>query len=143
MARSYIPVAVVRAVRQRARHQCEYCRSPEEINTDPFSIEHIHPVARGGTDDEDNLALSCLGCNLAKGTRVEGFDLVTNLQVALFPPRHQRWSEHFEWSENFERVEPLTATGRATILVLDLNHRKLCNLRRVLVNSELHPPSNK
>lgn len=142
MARSYIPVAVDREVRARARYQCEYCRSPEDINTDPFSIEHIHPVSLGGTNEEANLALSCLGCNLAKGARIDGLDSVTNLRVTLFNPRIQRWNEHFEWSDNYEQVEPRTATGRVTIIVLDLNRRKLCNLRHVLVNSELHPPDD-
>ena len=141
MARTYIPVAIDRAVRQRAREQCEYCRAPEHINTDPFSIEHIHPVALGGGNDEENLALSCLGCNLAKGARIDAVDPATALRVALFHPRLDRWSEHFEWSENLERIEALTAKGRVTILALDLNRQKLCNLRRVLIRSELHPPN--
>jgi hypothetical protein len=42
MARTYIPIAIDRAVRERARYFCEYCRAPDDFNTDPFSIEHIH-----------------------------------------------------------------------------------------------------
>ena len=141
MARTYIPLAVDRAVRQRAQEQCEYCRAPEHINTDPFSIEHIHPVSLGGGNDEANLALSCLGCNLAKGARIDAVDPASGQSVAFFHPRLDRWSEHFEWSDGFERVEALTAKGRVTILALDLNRQKLCNLRRVLIRSELHPPS--
>ena len=141
MARSYISVAIDRAVRQRAREQCEYCRAPEHINTDPFSIEHIHPVSLGGSNDEDNLALSCLGCNLLKGVRIDAIDLATGNRVNLFHPRLDCWREHFGWSDDFEEVEALTAKGRVTILALDLNRFKLCNLRRVLIRSNLHPPT--
>ena len=141
MARTTISVAVDRAVRQRAQEQCEYCRAPEQINTDPFSIEHIHPVSLGGGNDEENLALSCLGYNLAKGASIDAVDPATGYQVALFHPRLDRWSEHFEWSENLERIEALTAKGRVTITALDSNRQKLCNLWRVLIRSELHPPN--
>lgn len=142
MARSYIAVAVERAVRQRARHQCEYCRALDDFNTDPFNIEHIAPVSRGGTDGEENLALSCFGCNLSKGVRVDAVDPITGGRVALFNPRRERWSEHFQWSEDFVSVEARTATGRVTIVALDLNRRKLQNLRRALIRYEVHPPAD-
>lgn len=140
MARNYIPVAVDRAVRERARYCCEYCRAPNDFNTDPFSIEHIHPVSRGGGNDEDNLAFSCLGCNLNKGARIDALDSVTGQRLALFHPRRDRWSEHLQWSENFLEIEARTATGRVTIAALDLNRRKLQNLRRALIAIEEHPP---
>ncbi len=142
MARNYIPVAVDRAVRQRAREQCEYCRAPDDFNTDPFSIEHIHPVSRGGSSEEDNLAFSCMGCNLVKGVRTDALDPVTGQLLALFHPRRDRWDEHFGWSEDFLEVEARTATGRVTILALDLNRRKLQNLRRALIAIEEHPPGD-
>ncbi len=141
MARPYIAVAVDRAVRERARRQCEYCRSPEDFNTNPFSIEHIHPFSRGGSSDEDNLALSCLGWYLAKGARVDAFDPVTRQRLALFHPRRDHWSEHFGWSEDFQQVEAHTTTGPVSVLTLDLNRRKLQNLRRALVSIEEHPPT--
>ncbi|BCM89812.1 hypothetical protein IAD21_01660 [Abditibacteriota bacterium] len=140
MARAYIPVAVDRAVRERARGLCEYCRSPEDFNTDPFSIEHIYPLARGGSNDESNLALSCLGCNLAKGVRIDALDPVSGQRLPLFHPRRDQWREHFQWSENFQEVEARTMVGRVTTLALDLNRRKLQNLRRALVSIEEHPP---
>lgn len=139
MARPYILVAVNRAVRERARSRCEYCRAPDDFNTDPFSIEHIHPVSRDGNNDEDNLAFSCLGCNLAKDVRIDAPDPVTGQRLALFHPRRDPWSEHFGWSENFLEVEARTATGRVTILALDLNRRKIQNLRRALIAIEEHP----
>ena len=39
-----------------------------------LEIEHVIPVARGGTSDEMNLWLSCPLCNRAKGDRVAATD---------------------------------------------------------------------
>lgn len=140
MAREYIPVAVERLVRERAYQRCEYCLSPATITSAPFSIEHIHPLARGGSNAEDNLALSCAWCNLSKGSFIDAIDSTTRLRVALFHPRRDLWQEHFRWSENSEEIAALTAVGRVTIATLKLNRSELQNLRRVLVRSELHPP---
>lgn len=142
MASQYIPVAVERLVRERANEQCEYCRAPAQIASAPFSIEHIQPLSRGGNSLESNLALSCLHCNLAKGSRTQAFDATTGTTVALFNPRRDGWNEHFSWSEDFLSITALTPTGRATIAALDLNRPPIQNLRRVLIRSELHPPDS-
>jgi len=140
MAREYIPVAVERLVRRRAQERCEYCQSPSDVSSAPFSLDHIFPESLGGTSDEDNLALSCAFCNLTKGDRTHALNPETGLRVALFHPRQQRWSDHFCWSEDFSMIMALTATGRATVAALRLNRPELQNLRRVLVRSEQHPP---
>lgn len=33
-----------------------------------FTLDHIQPLAKGGTSREENLALSCLACNAKKGS---------------------------------------------------------------------------
>ncbi len=142
MARPHIPVAVGRLVRQRARERCEYCQSPAGVASAPFSLDHIHPDSLGGTSDEDNLALSCSFCNLAKGDKTHALDPETGDRVALFHPRRQRWSEHFRWSEDFLSIIALTPTGRVTLVSFGLNRAELQNLRRVLFRSELHPPQD-
>ena len=43
------------AVTRRARGCCEYCLSQELYSPDPFSVEHIIPLARGGTHDLEGL----------------------------------------------------------------------------------------
>lgn len=106
MARATIPVAVARAVRGRAREQCEYCRAPENFNTDLFSIEHIHPLSRGGSNQENNLALSCLGCNLAKGARIDALDPVTGQRITLFHPRRDSWSEQGSGAKTSRKSRP-------------------------------------
>jgi 5-methylcytosine-specific restriction endonuclease McrA len=45
--------------------QCAYCG----VKDVPFQVEHIHPVAQGGSNSITNLTLSCEKCNTKKGTR--------------------------------------------------------------------------
>jgi hypothetical protein len=44
----------------------------------------------------------------------------TQETAALFHPRRQRWTAHFAWKG--AHITGLTATGRASIRALDLNH---------------------
>lgn len=49
---------------KRDQFTCQYCGA-----TPPgalLHVDHIHPVADGGTNDEDNLVTSCDRCNLGK-----------------------------------------------------------------------------
>ncbi|MBM3239161.1 HNH endonuclease [Candidatus Poribacteria bacterium] len=50
---------IVRRVRARARYCCEYCQSQEHYVGEEFTIDHIIPRSRGGTDVLDNLCLAC------------------------------------------------------------------------------------
>jgi hypothetical protein len=128
-----------RAVEQRAKGQCEYCRSPTRYSTQIFSLEHIIPRSQGGDTSLDNLALACQGCNNHKSNRTKSSDPVTNRPDDLFHPRTERWREHFIWDARFERIIGLTATGRATVEALQLNRPELVNLRRLLYAAGEHP----
>jgi hypothetical protein len=48
--------------------KCQYCGShpPKVI----LHVDHINPVANGGTNESDNLVTSCEACNLGKGARL-------------------------------------------------------------------------
>jgi 5-methylcytosine-specific restriction endonuclease McrA len=49
---------------RRDGHTCRYCgRSAPEV---VLHIDHVIPVARGGTDDDTNLVVACQDCNLGK-----------------------------------------------------------------------------
>jgi 5-methylcytosine-specific restriction endonuclease McrA len=60
-----------------------------------FSIDHIIPVDQGGETIEENLALSCQGCNNHKYTKTEGYDMITHRMVSLYHPRRHHWMEGF------------------------------------------------
>ncbi len=58
-----------RRVIARANGRCEYGLMHQSLRGATFHIEHIDPRSSGGTDDESNLALACLSCNLGKSNR--------------------------------------------------------------------------
>ena len=141
--RRKIPTRLRRAIILRAHQQCEYCRSPEAFSLDTFTIDHILPVAASGSDDLDNLAFACHNCNNRKQDDVTAVDPSTRNHVPLFNPRQDRWSDHFHWSEDTLTIVPTTATGRATILRLQLNRTGAVNIRRALLAlGEEHPPQS-
>ena len=125
---------------KRANCCCEYCQSQERYSPDSFSLEHIIPLAKGGTNDLENLAFACQGCNNRKFTSTEALDQATQETVSLYHPRQQQWADHFSWHENCSLIIGLTPTGRATIEQLQLNRSGLVNLRRILFAVNEHPP---
>ena len=130
-------------ITQRAQGCCEYCWSQLKFSPDPFSIEHIIPLSKGGTYDLDNLALSCQGCNNRKYNHLEAYDPIDGKLAVLYHPRQQSRSEHFVWSDDFTEMIGISPSGRATIIRLQLNREGVVNLRRVLKASDLHPPLKK
>jgi hypothetical protein len=83
-------------------------------------IDHIIAEKHGGPTDTDNLALACAICNGFKGSDLASIDAESGDIVPLFNPRRDRWTEHFRLESG--RIEPLTASGRATVRLLQLNH---------------------
>ena len=136
-----ISASIRRKVEKRANKLCEYCQSPLEFSSDPFSVEHIFPISKGGTDDLENLALACQGCNGHKSTKTEAFDPISQTVAVFYNPRKDIWNEHFVWNEDFTEIIGKTAKSRATIKTLKLNRQSVINLRRILVLAGEHPPT--
>ena len=66
--RDPLPARLREAVFDRDGEVCAYC-----LTTDgPFEIDHIHPVAKGGSDDLENLTVSCKSCNRSKRDKLVG-----------------------------------------------------------------------
>ena len=82
-------------VAQQAQFRCGYCQTQEVVSGVPLTLEHILPKARGGSDTEENLWLSCRLCNEAKGVLTEAIDPDTATVVQLFNPRTDDWDTHF------------------------------------------------
>lgn len=142
MPKPHIPKRLRDEVAERAKHCCEYCQIPKSHVPVPFDVEHIVPLNIGGTNNADNLAYSCHGCNLYKMHLIEAFDSETGQSVPLFHPRKDEWKLHFAWDENFEKILAQSPTGRATVEQLRLNRVALLNLRRVMVAADKLPPEN-
>ncbi len=86
-----------------------------------LEIEHLIPVSKGGSDDEENLWLACPLCNAYKGNQTEAVDPETGKIQTLFNPRKNRWKDHFRWDEEGLKIIGRTPIGRATVLALHLS----------------------
>ncbi len=103
-------------------------------------MEHLLPQSLGGTDDVDNLARACSRCNSRRYNFMTGIDPETKIEVTLFNPRQQNWSEHYVWSVDRLQIVGKTAIGRATCHRLDLNDRFIIRARALWLRDGWHPP---
>jgi hypothetical protein len=140
MTSTYISEELRQRVRERAKDRCGYCLSAQQYVMGQLEIEHLIPVSRGGTDDENNLWLACRLCNGYKGDQLEAVDPQTEQSVSLFNPRTQNWSEHFAWDVDKIRMVGLSAIGRATVVALQLNNQIALIVRGNWVSAGWHPP---
>ncbi len=131
--------AIKRAVYERARGSCEYCRTSQDNTGQIMEVEHIDP---DGGDVLDNLCLSCGNCNRSKASATLATDPQTGEQVPLFNPRTQRWTDHFEWMDEGRRVSGITPTGRATVSRFKMNRDYMIRARHRWVQAGFHPPSD-
>jgi hypothetical protein len=103
-------------------------------------IDHVIPLAAGGSQSMDNLCLCCYRCNEFKGARLTAPDPASGEMIALFNPLTQTWREHFSWSEGDLQINGLTPVGRATVDVLHLNSVFMITARRIWNLAGFHPP---
>lgn len=130
-SRSKLSAALVAEIRRQARYRCGYCLSSEILLGAPMEIEHLKPLAIGGTSSEENLWLACRRCNGFKSARTEAEDPITKQLTPIFNPRAQRWQDHFQWSVDGSMIIGLTPCGRAAVAALKLNAAGICATRRL------------
>lgn len=117
---------------QRAVGRCEYCRLKQEHETaQSFHIEHIIALQHRGESLLQNLALSCGKCNAFKGPNLTSRDPDTGIVEMLFHPRDQRWEDHF--TMDGPRILGMTAIGRTTVWLLQMNAPRRVELRQILI----------
>jgi hypothetical protein len=142
MTSGYISTKLRDRVAEQARYRCEYCLSSERVVGLSMEIDHLIPMALGGSTVEDNLWLACSACNAFKGHRISALDPETGQTVRLFNPRKQSWEEHFLWVESGCRIVGRTAVGRATTKALHLNRPVLVRARQFWIKAGWHPPKD-
>ncbi len=129
--------SIRRIVRERARDRCEYCQLPQAAVEARFHVDHVvaqqHLVQ--AENDPTLLALACDRCNFCKGTNLTSIDPISLEVVRLYDPRQERWEEHFAL-EGAEIVG-LTAVGRATVRLLQMNVSHRVELRERLIEEQL------
>lgn len=123
-----LPAEVLSLVERRAEERCEYRRMHQSLQGATFHVEHIVPRSRGGESGLGNFAWCCPSCNLRKSNRVAAIDPATGTTVRLFHPRRDNWKEHFGWNEY--EITGHTPVGRATVLLLEMNHFRRVQIRK-------------
>src|SRR5438105_3385620 len=134
-----VPEALSRAVRSRAHGRCEYCFMHESVQGATFDVEHVNQQSKGGESTLDTLALPRQDATRIKPAGQQPLIHLQAEQVPLFHPVQQRWSEHFRFKGC--EVEGRTAVGRATVVMLDLNHFRRQRIRQVEEVFGLYPPT--
>jgi hypothetical protein len=135
MSQTHVPAALRRLVRERAGDRCEYCLMPESQSFASHWIDHVVAEKHGGQTELDNLAIACMLCNQHKGTDLSSIDPDSGETVVLFHPRRDLWSDHFRLDGG--RIEPITAVGRVTVRLLQLNLPRRVAERERLVTAGL------
>ena len=74
-------------VLRRDNHTCRYCRSTDN----PLTVDHVTPVALGGTDDPSNLVAACRDCNSGKASTSPNSEMVADVAEDAV-----RWSRAIE-----------------------------------------------
>ena len=137
---SPIPLSLCRALRAEFPElRCAYCHSPEKLLGMPLEVDHIIPEEAGGKTELANLCLCCRACNGYKWRHTHACDPQTGRRVRIFHPRRQQWIGHFAWSADGVHIIGLTATGRATIEALQMNHDLIAHLRQLWILLRMHP----
>lgn len=134
---SYIPEQLREQVFARAQGFCEYCRLHADFVVKRHEVDHIYAEKHGGPSSIDNLCLSCLTCNRYKGSDLCSIDPDSGEISALFHPRRDTWSDHFQLSGAL--IVPLTARGRVTVKVLRINDEERRTEREFLIKHRMYP----
>lgn len=84
-------------VLRRDNHTCRYCHSAEN----PLTIDHVLPVALGGTDDPSNLVACCRDCNAGKSSSAPDAAVVEQVS-----------EDALRWARAMQRAQELAACRR-------------------------------
>ncbi len=137
---AYVSNEIRRLVEQRALQICEYCLAYQGYSYIKFQIEHIISLKHGGLSIPENLALSCLNCNVNKGSDIGTVVEYDNF-TRFYNPRKDHWLQHFEISEN-GLILSRTYIGEATAKILNFNSIEQVIERREFIETGNYPHIN-
>lgn len=91
---------------KRDRFTCQYCggKAPDVI----LQVDHVRPLADGGTDDFLNLVAACIDCNGGKGARrLDRSDEVARRrdQAEALQERREQIAMMAQWREELLRLD--------------------------------------
>ncbi len=123
---------------KRDSFTCQYCgrKSPDVV----LQVDHIIPVAKGGTDDIMNLVTSCVDCNQGKTDRSLSDNSVVEMrrrQVELQQERLEQISMMSEWQLS------LIAARKAELAEVNRMYEILTDGERCIKDSYLNSTVSK
>lgn len=90
---------------KKDKFTCQYCgRSAPDV---VLHVDHIIPVAKGGTNDILNLVTSCSDCNLGKGARTLDDNSVVKKQQARIQElaeKNEQLEMMLSWREELQKL---------------------------------------
>ena len=144
MARAGISKKTRFEVFKRDSFTCQYCgaKAPDVV----LEVDHIQPVAQGGTNEIMNLVTSCRDCNSGKGARRLSDSAVINRQREQLEELQQRREQLemlFNWKRELLELEEhaiaeLADYWRRQVSGWQLNENGLAGLKRLLRKYEPH-----
>ena len=125
-------------VYERAAGCCEYCQTCEANTGQTMQVDHIDPH---GSDDLENLCLSCWSCNNYKRRATHVLIHRPRRRSLCFIPAHSSGTSILNGWRNSPRIRGRTPTGRATIVRLKMNRPVIVVARQRWVEGGYHPPA--
>ena len=93
-------------VLRRDNHTCRYCgASAPDV---ALTVDHVMPMALGGTDDLDNLVTACADCNAGKSSTLPDVQIITEVAAAQDKYASAK-REVFEQQETEKAIEGVEA----------------------------------
>ena len=91
---------------KRDKFQCQYCgkSAPDVI----LNVDHIDPVANGGSNELINLITSCFDCNQGKKARLLSDDTIVQKQrkqLELIQERREQLELMLDWKKSLNEFE--------------------------------------
>ncbi|MGC6430216.1 MAG: HNH endonuclease [Jejuia sp.] len=91
---------------KRDKFQCQYCgnKAPDVV----LEVDHIDPVANGGTNEIINLITSCFDCNRGKKARLLTDDTAIQKQrkqLEIIQERREQLELMLEWKKSLTEFE--------------------------------------
>ena len=130
--RQHIPKGLRHAVFKRDGYRCQECFKGKEDGV-KLEIDHVVPVAKGGTNDIGNLQTLCKECNRNKHTNewIAGetdLEVVENEYYSLLDKK-QRYEEKLDGATNEDDIIEYKFAILKLDETLDIVNGKLQNLR--------------
>ncbi|TDE11958.1 HNH endonuclease [Dyadobacter psychrotolerans] len=138
-ASDYVTEFMRKQVAEAAGFQCEYCLIHEKDAYFGCEIDHVVSIKHGGSSVLQNLAYSCMICNLYKGSDL-GSITETGKLIRFYNPRIDNWNEHFLIQGN--AIIPVNEIGKVTARIFRFNEIERRMERDALQEIGLYPKRN-